>query len=137
MTASKLKVLVVDDSKMVLEHLGFVLDKAGYEVNVRGAALGTVQHVVKLRPDVLVLDVSMPALDGDRLATVIGEIDRKIVIILHSSLPQAQLDALAKASGAHGAIKKTSDVTNFLLEFQRILLGAGSRSSGVRRYNLR
>jgi two-component system response regulator AdeR len=134
MTVNKLKVMVVDDSKVVLEHLGFVLDRAGYEVTVRGSALGTVQHVVKVRPDVLVLDVSMPALDGDRLVGMIREIDKKLVIILHSSLPLEQLDKLATQSGAHGAIKKTPDAIHFLLEFQRILLSAGRSTSSVRRY---
>lgn len=134
MTASKLKVLVVDDSKMVLEHVGFVLEQAGYEVTVRGAALGTVQQVVKVRPDVLVLDVSMPALDGHRLATVIAESNPNIVIILHSSRPQEELDELAARSGAHGAITKTADGGRFLHAFQRIVLGAGRSRSGARCY---
>jgi CheY-like chemotaxis protein len=137
MTVSKLKVMVVDDSKVVLEHLGFVLDRAGYEVTVRGSAIGTVQQVVKVRPDVLVLDVSMPALDGDRLVGVISQIDSKMVIILHSSLPQDQLDQLAASSGAHGAITKTPDATRFLMALQRILLARGRCGSGARRYSAR
>ncbi|HEV8247435.1 MAG TPA: response regulator, partial [Polyangiaceae bacterium] len=57
----KLSVMVVDDSCVVLERLRYALERAGYEVSVRDSSLGTVSAVLKLKPDVLILDVSMPA----------------------------------------------------------------------------
>jgi CheY-like chemotaxis protein len=120
MTAPRLRVLVVDDSRFVLEHVKITLEGAGHIVTTRESALGTVQQVVELRPDVLVLDVSMPALDGDRLVSVVAQVDDWIRIILHSSRPPHELEQIARTAGAHGAITKDPDPGLFLLQFNRI-----------------
>lgn len=124
-----LNVLVVDDSPVVLEHLRFVLQTAGHKVTTREDALGTVGDVMKMRPDVLILDVSMPVLGGDRLASVVLQFRRDIVLILHSSLDETALRELANATGAHGVIRKRSDSRSFLGEFNRIVFGEAPQSS--------
>ena len=123
MNVKKLRVMVVDDSELVLEHVRFALERAGHAVSTRESALGTVSAVLKQRPDVLVLDISMPALDGDRLATVVSELRRDIVLILHSSRSEAELKRMATTAGANGYIAKTHDVARFLTEFHRIVFG--------------
>jgi CheY-like chemotaxis protein len=133
MTANKLHVMVVDDSVVVLEHLRFALERSGHFVSTRDSALGTVGVVMKTRPDVLVLDVSMPALDGDRLAMVITGLRRNIILILHSSLEEGKLRDMAKATGAHGFIPKTPDVRQFLAEFDRIVFGGALQRQSTRR----
>jgi CheY-like chemotaxis protein len=61
-------VLVVDDSPLVTEALGALLDAIGY----RGASAGSVAEAVDavraLRPDVMLLDITLP--DGDGLAVL-------------------------------------------------------------------
>ncbi len=126
MSKRKLSVMVVDDSRVVLERLRYVLENAGHEVTVRDSSLGTVAAVLKLRPDVLVLDVSMPALAGDRLAAVIGDMGHDTIIILHSSRPEAELRELADACGAHGVIPKSHDLKGFMLRFDTIVQRASS-----------
>jgi len=125
-TRRKLRVMVVDDSVVVLEHLRFTLERAGHVVTTRDSALGTMSIVMDTRPDVLILDVSMPTLDGDRLATAISGLRRDIVLILHSSLEEWKLRELAKATGAHGFISKGPDTRKFLAEFDRIVCGNSS-----------
>ena len=122
MSRQKLKVMVVDDSKLVLERLRYGLERAGHVVSLRESALGTVSAVVKERPDVLILDVSMPALDGNRLATIIGEVNQDVTLILHSARDEKELEALTLQSNAHGYIKKTNDTLRFIQEFNRIVV---------------
>jgi DNA-binding response OmpR family regulator len=123
MKTEKLNVMVVDDSKMVLERLRYVLQRAGHTVTLRDSSLGTVSAVLKERPDVLILDVSMPALDGNRLATLVSEVNKDVTLILHSSRDERELEQLALQSGAHGYIPKTNDMLRFLDQFHRIALG--------------
>ncbi len=132
MSNRKLRVMIVDDSRVVLERLRFELEREGHEVTVRDSALGTVAAVLKLRPEVLVLDVSMPALAGDRLAAVIGDMGHDVIIILHSSLPERELRALADACGAHGIIPKTHDFKMFLLRFETIVRTSSSKMKALR-----
>jgi CheY-like chemotaxis protein len=124
MSQRKPSVMVVDDSNVVLERLHHTLQDAGYDVTVRSSALGTVAAVLKQKPDVLLLDVNMPALAGDRLATVLGEMGQEVTIILHSSRPAKELHELARTCGAHGVIPKTHDLKSFLLQFESILFGS-------------
>jgi len=128
MTNRKPSVMIVDDSRVVLERLRYELEREGHEVTVRDSALGTVASVLKLKPDVLILDVSMPALAGDRLASVIGTMGDDVIIILHSSLPEQELRGLAQACGAHGVIPKSHDFKAFLQRFHTIVRARSPRS---------
>jgi FixJ family two-component response regulator len=123
MKGKKLSVMVVDDSPTVLAHVQFALQRAGHSVTTRDSALGTMSEVMRLKPQALVLDVSMPALAGDRLAALVSEFRKDVVVILHSSLPASELADLAQRSGARGFIAKTADTVRFLSEFHRIVFG--------------
>jgi DNA-binding response OmpR family regulator len=133
-----LKVMVVDDSQLVLERLRQALGRAGHTVSLRDSSLGTVAAVLRERPDVLILDVSMPALDGPRLAALVGEVTQDVTLILHSARDERELEALSARAGAHGYIKKTNDSVLFLVEFNRIVFSErlsrpGDPVSGVLR----
>ncbi len=114
-------VLVVDDDPVVLEIARERLLTAGYEVHTREEALGTSQWVMSHQPDFVLLDVNMPALSGAELAMLIRrrEATRTTAIILHSSLPEAELQSLALTTGAIGVVHKTSSDQQFLDEFER------------------
>jgi CheY-like chemotaxis protein len=116
-------VLVVDDDPVVLELVRGWLEEAGYAVEVREAALGTAQQVAVDQPDVVLLDVMMPALSGSELAQLIRRHHRTSLasVILHSSLAPQELDALVAKTGALGALSKTNDAGKFLADFDRLM----------------
>ncbi len=58
------KVLVVDDEEAILELLKYNLEKEGYEVKVAGNGQVAVETARKYRPDVVLLDIMMPVMDG-------------------------------------------------------------------------
>ncbi len=120
---SKGSVLVVDDDPILLEVTRARLERAGWEVFVRDQALGTAQWIATHRPEVVLLDVSMPALTGDALAGVLRRngLDQDIGIILHSGLGAEELAALKDSTGALGAIQKTGNDALFMGEFDRLV----------------
>ena len=119
---SKGKVLVVDDDPITLEVVRERLQRAGYEVSTRGEALGTSHWIARNRPDFVLLDVNMPALAGNELATLLrhNQRTRDICVILHSGLEADELQRLVHATGATGAIEKTADPRAFLAQFERL-----------------
>ena len=115
-------VLVVDDDPIVLEVVREKLQAAGYEVEVRERSLGTSEWIVLNRPDLVLLDVMMPALDGSNLAQLLKQrgLTRKVGVILHSRKAPYDLARLAARVGALGAISKLADDAEFMREFERL-----------------
>ncbi|GAA4934774.1 LuxR family two component transcriptional regulator [Actinomycetospora succinea] len=102
-------VLVVDDEPMVCTHLGTIL--ATDEITVVGEAhdgAEAVEQVVRHRPDVVLLDIRMPGVDG---LTALGHIaaleDRPAVVVLTTfDVDTYVLRALA--AGAQGFLLKST-----------------------------
>jgi PleD family two-component response regulator len=119
----RIRVLVIDDDAIVLEVMRERLEAAGYEVMVREHALGTVQVVREEHPDIVVLDIMMPALNGERIATLLkGSVRTKDVgIILHSSKSEAELAPLITETGALGAISKSERSDAFMQRFEALV----------------
>ena len=58
------RLLVVDDEKVLVDLLGDALRFAGYDVHAAGTGLEALRVAADVRPDLLVLDVNLPDLDG-------------------------------------------------------------------------
>ncbi len=58
------KILLVDDETDILEFLSYNLTKAGYDVFTCTSGLEAIAVAKKSKPDLIVLDVSMPEMDG-------------------------------------------------------------------------
>jgi DNA-binding response OmpR family regulator len=125
------KVLVIDDDSLTLKTLGVALECRGYAVILRGSAIGTNATILSEKPEVAILDVEMPGLRGDKLVELLNKTTTGPTpwVIFHSSLPQTQLDHLARNSNAAGAIHKT-DLQSFLASFETLL--ARLRATGTR-----
>jgi CheY-like chemotaxis protein len=119
------KVLVVDDDPIILEVIRERLESAGYDVHIRTEALGTSQWVAREQPDVILLDVMMPALGGAELGHLLKRSNstNQTPLILHSSMNEAELEPLIERTSAIGAIPKTADGDGFLKEFERLTAG--------------
>lgn len=60
----KRKILVVDDQKHIVRLVQVTLERAGYEVVCAYDGVEALEQVAKERPDMVVLDVMMPRMDG-------------------------------------------------------------------------
>lgn len=110
----KIRVLVVDDSVVVRRMVSDVLAAdAGLEV-AGTAANGKIAlaKISQVNPDIIILDVEMPEMDGIAALVAIRKISRFLPVIMYSTLTQrgaeATLEALAK--GATDYVTKPSNV---------------------------
>jgi CheY-like chemotaxis protein len=65
------KVLLVDDNVDAMEMMAFLLAEMGYEAHTTADAGNLVDMALDLRPDVIVLDIGLPGVDGYELARMI------------------------------------------------------------------
>ena len=119
----RLKVMIVDDDTTTLEVAGALLEQRGHEVLARSSAIGTTMAILREEPDVVVLDVHMPGVSGDRLAELVAPRKGKKppIIILHSGSERSEVERLAERCGAVGVIEKTGDAFEFIRQFERLL----------------
>jgi two-component system, OmpR family, phosphate regulon response regulator PhoB len=120
-----LQVYVIDDDPIALRVIERVLRSLGHEVKTRDRALGSLSAVLRDRPDLVVLDLSMPGLSGAGLADLIRNASQKagrqIGIVVCSGAPQAELEAAAARIGAAGAVAKNLGAAELRAGFAAIL----------------
>jgi CheY-like chemotaxis protein len=106
-------VLLIDDDNVFLLGTGVRLKSMGYTVHVAKDAVTAISAVLKNNPDVIVLDVSLPAGDGfmvaDRLQKLISTSATPIIFITASG--DSGLRARAMKQGAVAFLNKPFDAT--------------------------
>jgi DNA-binding NarL/FixJ family response regulator len=119
-----IRVVVADDHEIIREGLIALL--SGTEVEVVGLASdgeSAVQMVMERSPDVLLLDVRMPGIDGlDALARIKGEQPDQIVLMM-SSYDNPGYAARAVSLGASGYLLKDAPRDEFLSAVRRAAIG--------------
>ncbi|MBN2121210.1 MAG: response regulator [Candidatus Omnitrophica bacterium] len=88
----KKKILTVDDEPDMLEILEVILSRAGYEVIQASNGQDAVIMAKEQKPDLIILDIKMPGMDGGRATDILKNYrqTRDIPIIYLSSLVNAQ-----------------------------------------------
>jgi len=69
----KAKILVVDDEPEITEIIEAFLDNAGYTIKVENTPSKAIEVAQKLRPDLILLDIMMPGIDGYTICNRIKE----------------------------------------------------------------
>ncbi len=105
----KQKILIVDDSELVLAMARDALEEAGYEVFTATNGIEANSYIFsKNKPDLIILDVMLPMLDGNKKAKLLREkeFSRQIPILLISSKSEDELKRLTMEAGVNGYIRK-------------------------------
>lgn len=79
-----LKILFADDDLKYSMLLKRFLEKEGYEVTYAGNGSIALEQFVRVRPDLVLLDINMPGLDGFEVAERIRETDKHVLIFFLS-----------------------------------------------------
>lgn len=101
-------IVFVDDDPVAREVAGDVLRSAGHEVRVVHNAAALMQQMLLEPAEVILLDVNMPGMSGDRLAqTLRKSLDPPFPsILLFSGMPVKDLRRLARELGVTGWVRK-------------------------------
>jgi DNA-binding NarL/FixJ family response regulator len=104
----KTRVLLADDHKIVLEGLRGLLEPEFELVGTVENGRALVKETERLRPDVIVVDISMPLLNGIEAARQIKKLDDRIKIVFLTMHPDVTYAARAFEAGASGYVLKHS-----------------------------
>jgi DNA-binding response OmpR family regulator len=124
------KILVVDDDEGLRYLYEEELKDEGYLVLTAKDGKEALEEFQKEKPDLIILDIVMPKMDGMEAIGRILRKDRTILVILHTSHPGYQKDFMSWAADAF--IMKSTDLKE-LKEKVRELLESGKRQSKATR----
>ena len=101
------KILIIDDSEVVLEIAKETLERAGYQVAVAIDLKQFESEIEKVKPDLLVADIKMPEIFGQDLCSLLKEhLGVTIPVILFSDMDVEELEVLSLQSNADGFVSK-------------------------------
>ena len=117
------KVLVVDDDPLVLRILKDKLAEAGFLVSTTSSAFGAIQQVEEQVPDVVIIDVMLPALPGNRIAALVRDRMRGkgVKVLLYSGRTAKELEVMVAESGADGYLVKSDRYDELVDTLNRIV----------------
>ena len=101
MEKAKNKILFIDDDERHLVAAKELLEAEGYEVVTHLGWFGSTNMVKDIQPDLVLLDVNMPGLSGDRLSSLLlsNYYTKNVPIVFYSSNDE---DSLRKTVAEHG-----------------------------------
>ncbi len=115
------KVMVVDDSSFMRNHISKFLTQHGYEIVVAENGEEAVRHYRAKKPDVVLMDITMPQMDGMDALVMIREFDPRAKVIMLSALGQRLIVQRAIHIGAKDFLVKPIPPQQLLLTVQKAL----------------
>ncbi|NUP06106.1 MAG: response regulator [Polyangiaceae bacterium] len=102
------RVMIVDDDASQLELLDRSLRSHGFDVLTCNSPIGVTNLICSFEPDVVLMDVNIPALSGDRLLSICRKwAPASTRFVLFSSWDETKLRGLARSVGADGYLSKS------------------------------
>lgn len=120
------KILVVDDDKNICELLRLYLVKEGYGVTIANDGTAALQEFDKLHPDLVLLDVMMPGIDGWEVCRKIRQNNQTPIIML-TAKGDTESKVMGLKTGADDYVTKPFEMKEVLARIEAVL----RRTSGV------
>jgi DNA-binding NtrC family response regulator len=108
MVAARKRILIVDDEPLIVEVLSEHF-KNRYDVRTATNGTEALAAVLRERPDVMLLDINMPRMNGVEVLKDVKKIDESIAVIMVTANEHVTLAADALKSGALGYVPKPFD----------------------------
>lgn len=124
MQGARSRILIADDHVLVAEMLRLLLEKTHTVVGTVSDGRSLMSSIVKLEPDLIVLDIGMPLLNGLDAARQIREEFPKIKLVFLTMQEDANLAAAALQLGPIAFVLKHSAASELFEAIEHVLRGA-------------
>ena len=114
-------ILVVDDETSILQSLEGILNDEGFEVSIAESGLGALEKVQEEMPDLVLLDIWMPGLDGIETLEKIKALYPTLQVIMMSGHGNIETAVKATKVGAYDYIEKPLSLEKLLLSINNAL----------------
>lgn len=114
------KILIVEDDEKLAGELKNVLVDNGYAVEILGEFDDTAARIIDRAADLVLLDVNIPGLNGERVLKRVRE-DSAVPVIMLTSRSSEVDEVMSMSSGADDYVRKPYSAQVLLLRIEAIL----------------
>lgn len=119
------KILIVEDDEKLRNELKIFLEKNGYEVEVLETFKNTIEDILNINPDLVLLDINLPNVDGQYVCKEIRKTSNMGIIIVTSR--DSEIDELLSINyGADHYITKPYNIQILLAKIASLLRRANA-----------
>ncbi len=118
---SSKRILVVEDERHIAEGISLNLQLQGYEVQIAETGTAGLNAWKQWQPDLIVLDIMLPGVDGISVLKSIRLEDERLPILILSAKNTAEDRVKGLAYGVDDYLSKPFDLDEFLLRVERLL----------------
>ena len=118
---SQSKILLVDDEEAITSNLAPFLERAGFTVRVAGDGEEALRRVANFSPDLIVLDVLMPKLDGRQVCRRLRAAGNWTPIIMLTQVSSPAERAMSLEEGADDYLNKPFDPYELVARIRAVL----------------
>jgi two-component system KDP operon response regulator KdpE len=119
------KLLVIDDDSAVTDLLSLLLKSNGFEVTATNNSTDGLTMIRDISPDVVILDLMMPEMDGWQICKAVREFSQVPIIIL-SALNDPSMIASVLDAGADDYLTKPTPSRVLIAHINRLINRTGS-----------
>ncbi len=127
------RIMVIDDEEMIRRLLEKRLRAAGYEVHAYDGAVAALPEIERVRPDLILLDVNMPVMDGTEACRRITESHPGIPVIFLTARGDVEDRVTGFEAGGRDYILKPFHVAELLARVQTALREKAAKEAAERR----
>jgi len=114
-------VLLVDDNPSVRYYVRKAFESSGFSVSEAEDGAKAIVHARHFTPDLIVLDLAMPNMNGLQAAPILRQLLPAVPIILFTMYEGSTLENEAKAAGITCVMSKDTAITKLLNQANRLL----------------
>ena len=129
-----MKILVVDDERAVRESLRRALELEGYDVDLAGDGLEGLARVDESQPDVLILDVLMPGMDGLEMCRRLRRSGNRLPVLMLTARDAVENRVAGLDAGADDYVTKPFALEELLARVRALLRRSSNGAGEVLRF---
>lgn len=109
------KILVVDDEEVICDLIGMCLEPEGHELIIETEGTGVIETVREVTPDLILLDIMLPGVDGYTIQNSLSEdLDLKKIPIIMMTAKSKMEEVFKTAPNVSSFISKPFSVTELI-----------------------
>jgi PAS domain S-box-containing protein len=117
------RILLVDDEELILQTVGSALKVLGLDILTARDGLEALERFRETRPDLVLMDITMPRMDGREAFRAMHDLDPSIPVVLSSGFAEGDSLGTLSGQGPRGFLQKPYQIKELRQLLQRVLGG--------------